>query len=282
MLGTLFVVATPIGNLEDLSARAIRVLSAVALIAAEDTRHTRRLLERYGITTPTTSLHAHNETGKAAQLVARLQAGDDVALVSDAGTPTVSDPGQPVVAAAWAAGLRVEPVPGPSAAVAALSVSGIPGNGFVFLGFPPHRGRERTEWFARVRAAASVAAALVFYEAPHRIMQTLAELQQHCGTPQVLVARELTKAHETILSGPLDVVAAQVEPRGEFTVVVRLDTLTTDDAEMPPAAEAVATAFAALTADGHTRRQALSALSRQFRLSAREVFRLLETAKEAR
>ena len=136
MAGTLFVVATPIGNLEDISARALRVLRGVAVIAAEDTRHTGHLLQRFGLTTPTTSLHEHNEHGKSEALVARLQAGDDVALVSDAGTPTVSDPGQHLIRRAHEGGIRVEPVPGPSALVAALSASGLRSDAFMFLGFP--------------------------------------------------------------------------------------------------------------------------------------------------
>src|SRR4051794_16270635 len=178
MAGTLFVVATPIGNLEDISARALRVLREVALIAAEDTRHTGHLLQRFALTTRTTSFHEHSEKGKAADLIARLQAGDSIALVSDAGTPTVSDPGSHLIRLAHEAGIRVEPVPGPSAVIAALSASGFAGEGFSFLGFPPSKGAERAAWFVRLAAAPAVAPAAVFYEAPHRIETTLLEIRQ--------------------------------------------------------------------------------------------------------
>src|SRR5436190_1141993 len=146
MTGTLFLVATPIGNLEDITARALRVLGEVALIAAEDTRRTSHLLARYAITTPTTSLHEHNEVQKTPSLVARLQAGDSIALVSDAGTPLMSDPGHHLVETAIEAGIRVEPIPGPSAIIAALSASGFPTKPFTFLGFPPARGKDRKQW----------------------------------------------------------------------------------------------------------------------------------------
>src|SRR2546428_230891 len=173
MPGTLFVVATPIGNLEDITARALRVLREVAIIAAEDTRRTARLLARYAITTPTTSLHEHNESRKSAELVARLERGDNLALVSDAGTPTVSDPGQRLVRDAIAAGVRVEPVPGPSAALAALSVSGLSGDTFTFLGFPPTRSTDRRQWFERLLR---VGGTVIFFEAPYRIHETLRQL----------------------------------------------------------------------------------------------------------
>src|SRR5262245_33189412 len=150
MPGTLYVVATPIGNLEDITLRALRVLREVTLIAAEDTRRTARLLQHYSISTPTTSLHEHNEHRKSRALVERLLAGESVALVTDAGTPVVSDPGASVVAAAHGAGIKVEPIPGPSAAMAALSASGLPADQFLFLGFPPSRSRERRAWLRAV------------------------------------------------------------------------------------------------------------------------------------
>src|SRR6185295_9846181 len=164
--GTMFVVATPIGNLEDITVRALRVLREVALIAAEDTRRTSHLLARHAITTPTTSLHEHNEAAKSASLVARLERGDSIALVSDAGTPTVSDPGGQLIRGALDAGIRVEPIPGPSAVLAALAASGLPTGSFTFLGFPPTKSKARTEWFERARR---VAGTLIFFEAPHRI-----------------------------------------------------------------------------------------------------------------
>src|SRR4029078_772610 len=148
---TLFVFATPIGNLEDITGRALRVLREASIIAAEDTRRTARLLARYAITTPTTSLHEHNEAQKAGLLVARLERSENVALVSDAGTPTISDPGHRLIRAAIDAGIRVEPIPGPNAATTALAVSGLPSDTFAFLGFPPTRSKDRTRWFERLR-----------------------------------------------------------------------------------------------------------------------------------
>src|SRR5471032_1610536 len=174
MPGTLFVVATPIGNLEDITVRALRVLREVAVIAAEDTRRTAHLLARHAITTSTTSLHEHNEAGKSGAMVARLLGGDDIALVSDAGTPTVSDPGGRLIRAAIDAGIRVEPIPGPSAILAALAASGLPTEAFSFLGFPPTRSKDRKQWFDRV---ALLRGTIVFFEAPHRIQATLHELQ---------------------------------------------------------------------------------------------------------
>src|SRR3954454_10043915 len=150
MPGTLFVVATPIGNLEDITVRALRVLREVAVIAAEDTRRTAHLLARHGIATPTTSLHEHNETTKSAAVVDRLRRGDDVALVSDAGTPTVSDPGTELIQASITAGIRVEPVPGPSAVLAALTASGFETDSFAFLGFPPIKSNDRKRWFEKL------------------------------------------------------------------------------------------------------------------------------------
>lgn len=283
MAGTLFVVATPIGNLDDLSPRAVRVLRSVAVIAAEDTRHTAHLLQRFGLTTPSTSLHEHNEHEKAGALIARLLAGEDVALVSDAGTPTVSDPGQHLVRRAHASGVRVEPVPGPSAIVTALSASGLPSSSFVFLGFPPTRQGERAAWFDRVAAAASVAPTLVFYEAPHRIESTLQELRDRFGDVELLLARELTKAHEEVRFSAVSALLPLSSARGEYTVVVNIgDTTKRELAANRPVAEAVPIEFGEMTEiGGMTRRQAITALSRRHRLSAREVYSLIEKAKNS-
>jgi 16S rRNA (cytidine1402-2'-O)-methyltransferase len=174
MPGTLFVVATPIGNLEDISARALRILREVTLIAAEDTRRTAHLLARYAIATPTTSLHQHNETGKSGSLVARLLDGDSIALVSDAGTPTISDPGMQLVNAAINGGIRVEPIPGASAALAILAVSGLPAEKFTFLGFPPTRATDRNDFFRELKESRRT---VVFFESPHRIRFTLRQLR---------------------------------------------------------------------------------------------------------
>jgi 16S rRNA (cytidine1402-2'-O)-methyltransferase len=225
MPGTLFVVGTPIGNLGDITTRALRVLGEVAVIAAEDTRRTARLLARYAISTPTTSLHAHNEYGKTSRLVDRLARGDSVALVSDAGTPTLSDPGAELVRAAAAAGARVEAIPGPSAVTTLLSVAGLSGPTFTFMGFPPRKGRERARWFEEVRSAGRT---VIFFEAPHRIRATLAELLRTSGDRQVVVGREMTKVREELLRGRLSqVISADFPDRGELTVAVDIG-LTTE------------------------------------------------------
>src|SRR6185295_7272847 len=204
MPGTLFVVATPIGNLEDITARALRDLGEVSLIAAEDTRRTSHLLTRYAITTPTTSLHEHNETRKAPSLVTRLLAGENVALVSDAGMPLMSDPGEELVRLAIDAGIRIEPIPGPSAITTALAVSGFTTQPFIFLGFPPTRSKDRREWFEELcRQTCTV----VFFESPHRIRETLIEVGASVGDCRAVVCRELTKVHEELVRGPISHVA---------------------------------------------------------------------------
>ncbi|ATD68712.1 16S rRNA (cytidine(1402)-2'-O)-methyltransferase [Luteimonas chenhongjianii] len=221
--GVLHVVATPIGNLGDLSPRAQDVLRSVDAICAEDTRHTRQLLGHFGIDRPLLALHEHNEDGLAARLVERLRAGDSLALVSDAGTPLVSDPGFRLVRAARAAGLRVSPVPGPSALIAALSVAGLPSDRFVFEGFLPAKAGARRE---RLQTLAAEPRTLLFYESSHRIEEMLADaVQAFGGTRPAVVARELTKLFETVLDGPLETLAARVaadadQRRGEFVVLV--------------------------------------------------------------
>jgi 16S rRNA (cytidine1402-2'-O)-methyltransferase len=278
MPGTLFVVATPIGNLEDISARALRVLREVALIAAEDTRRTHNLLSRYGITTRTTSLHEHNERGKTGGILDRLGRGEDVALVSDAGTPTVSDPGELLIKSAIESGIRVEPIPGPNAAIATLSVSGLPTGAFTFLGFPPTRSSDRARWFERLRTAGHT---VIFYESPHRLLETLEELQRLIGDRSIVIGRELTKAHEELVRGPISVVRSGLHHvAGEFTVVI--DMGDTPDLRIPaPLDAATARAeFGDLTNDGGlTRRQAISTLSKRHALPARRIYELLEASK---
>jgi len=219
MAGTLFVVATPIGNLEDITFRALRVLREVAVVAAEDTRRTGLLLRHFGISTRLVSLHSHNEGLKAARLVDRLLSGESVALVSDAGTPAISDPGAELVASAAAAGVRVEPVPGASAVMAAVSAAGSGAERFGFFGFPPTRGKDRNAWFeSLVRSTADGAA--VFFEAPHRIQSTLSELSDR-SIDRIVVFRELTKLHESTYRGSPAAVLGQLSVvAGEFTVVV--------------------------------------------------------------
>jgi 16S rRNA (cytidine1402-2'-O)-methyltransferase len=280
MPGTLFVVATPIGNLEDVTARALRVLRESAVIAAEDTRRTAHLLARYGITTPTTSLHEHNETRKAASLIDRLRAGDNVALVSDAGTPTVSDPGQRLIEGAIEAGVRVESIPGPSAVLTALAASGLPTDTFTFLGFPPTRSKDRKDWFEEVRKAGRT---VVFFEAPHRVRSTLEQLMVAVGDCRICLGRELTKVHEELVRGPIsDVLQAVSEPRGEYTVVADIGHITeyTGEAEASPADLAKELGYMTAT-EGFTRRRAISALARKHGLSPNRVYGLLEEAKKS-
>ena len=221
--GTLFVVATPIGNLGDLSPRALEALRTAGAVCAEDTRRTRQLLSHFGVERPLLALHEHNEEGIVARLVERLRTGESLALVSDAGTPLVSDPGYRLVRAARAAGVRVSPLPGPCAAIAALSVAGLASDRFAFEGFLPAKGNARRE---RLQRLAAESRTLVFYESSHRISATLADLADAFGADRpAVLARELTKLFETVLDGPLaelrDRVAADPDQRrGEFVLVV--------------------------------------------------------------
>ncbi|MGV8931997.1 MAG: 16S rRNA (cytidine(1402)-2'-O)-methyltransferase [Luteimonas sp.] len=222
--GTLHVVATPIGNLADLSARALDTLRAVAAICAEDTRHTRQLLAHFGVEKPLLALHEHNEDDIADKLVARMRAGDSLALVSDAGTPLISDPGFRLVRAARAAGIRVSPVPGASALVAALSVAGLPSDRFVFEGFLPAKAGARRE---RLAALAGETRTLIFYESAHRIEEALADgVIAFGGDRPAVIARELTKLFETVLDGSLAQLQARVagdanQRKGEFVWLVQ-------------------------------------------------------------
>ncbi|AMC99597.1 16S rRNA (cytidine(1402)-2'-O)-methyltransferase [Halomonas chromatireducens] len=220
--GTLYVVATPIGNLEDLSPRAARVLSEVAVIAAEDTRHTARLLRHLGLALPMLSLHEHNEAARVAQLDVRLVAGENIALVSDAGTPLISDPGFVLVRELRARGRRIVPVPGACALVAALSAAGLPTDRFLFQGFLPAKGGARR---LRLEGLAPREETLVFYESPHRIRDTLADIADVLGGRRVVLARELTKAFETFLDGSAEALLVRMEQdpdqaRGEFVIMI--------------------------------------------------------------
>jgi 16S rRNA (cytidine1402-2'-O)-methyltransferase len=221
MPGTLYIVATPIGNLEDISLRALRVLKEVSVIAAEDTRHTKKLLNHYDIRTPLVSYHEHNEKSAAPALVERVLGGESIALVSDAGTPGISDPGYRLTVAAAAAGARVSPVPGPAALIAALSVAGLPTDRFVFEGFLPEKAEQRKESLRLLRDEPRT---LVFYEAPHRLRDALRDLQEILGERRAIMARELTKLHEEILRGSLGEIGARMEAseaRGEIVLVVQ-------------------------------------------------------------
>ncbi len=222
-LGSLYVVATPIGNLDDISARALTILRSVALIAAEDTRHSARLMQHFGIGTPLAACHEHNERDQGGRFLARLLAGDDVALISDAGTPLISDPGYHLVRQARAAGIAVVPVPGACALIAALSAAGLPSDRFIFEGFLPAKAAGRR---ARLEQVKEEPRTLIFYEAPHRILECLQDMQSVFGDQRLaLLARELTKTFETLKGLPLAELAAWVaadsnQQRGECVVLV--------------------------------------------------------------
>lgn len=278
MAGTLFVVATPIGNLEDISLRALRVLREVDLIAAEDTRRTAKLLSHYGIHTPTLSFHAHNSRARLPQLLKRLGAGESIALVTDAGTPGVSDPGAELVAACRREGLTIDPIPGASAALVAAVGSGFPLNSVTFLGFPPYKAKARNEW---LRGLAASPHTLVFFEAPHRIGATLAELRERLGNRQICVGRELTKAHQEFIVGPADSgVFLSITRKGEFTVVIGPFVPETTSAP-PPSDESIAEMFRAIaqSGDGARKRATAGEVARRLGLTANEVYRALERTK---
>jgi 16S rRNA (cytidine1402-2'-O)-methyltransferase len=275
--GILSIVSTPIGNLEDITLRAVRVLREATLVACEDTRHTRKLLEHFGIPVRTVSYHEHNEATRAAELVEAVRRGERVALVSDAGTPLVSDPGYRVLRAVLEAELPVEVVPGPSALLTALTGSGLGGGDFYFGGFLPAKRTQRSRVLASLR---EIDAAIVFYEAPHRVVESLKEIAELLPGRDLCAARELTKLHEEWLRGAPADVARQLEARdsikGEFTLVLGRPRQQSGDAD----AEPVAVAIASATAAGVDRMTAMKELARARGLSKREVYRMLEETRE--
>jgi 16S rRNA (cytidine1402-2'-O)-methyltransferase len=219
-IGTLYIVATPIGNLEDITLRAIRILKEADVIAAEDTRHSQKLLSKYDIHTPLTSYHDHNKEEKAPVLVSRLMDGKNIALVSDAGTPGISDPGYFLINLAVDQKIPVVPIPGATAAIAALSVSGLPTDNFVFEGFLPSRHTARLRRLEELKAEKRT---LVFYEAPHRILAAMEDILQVLGDRKAVVTRELTKVHEEAIRGSLTEVLARLNSgstKGEFTIIL--------------------------------------------------------------
>jgi 16S rRNA (cytidine1402-2'-O)-methyltransferase len=274
MPGTLYLVATPIGNLADITYRAVETLRAADVIACEDTRQTRKLLEHYDIQRPLVSYHEHNESERSEDLIARLSAGGTVALVSDAGTPLISDPGYRVVRAAVEAGVTVVPIPGASAVLSALSASGLPTDRFTFHGFAPRKSGERQRLFATLLGSESVH---VFYESPHRILETLDDLVTALHDPEVVAARELTKVHEEFLRGTAGEVRAKLASRdairGEFTLVV-------GKPGVAPEIAGVATPerVAALEATGLSRMDAIKAVARERGLNKRDVYAQVEAA----
>jgi 16S rRNA (cytidine1402-2'-O)-methyltransferase len=267
MSGRLFLVATPIGNLEDITYRAVRVLREADAIACEDTRQTRKLLDHFGIARPTVSYHEHNEAERSEELAERLQGGQRIALVSDAGMPLVSDPGYRLVRAAIDRGIPVEPIPGPSAALTALAASGLPTDSFYFGGFLPPKAGQRAKV---LEALAGERATLVFYEAPHRIVESLEAIEQVLGARPVVVARELTKLHEEFLRGTAGEVRAELAGRdsvkGEITLLIGRATGPVESDT--PVEEAVE----ALVQSGISRMDAMKQVARQRGLSKREVY----------
>ncbi len=273
MVGTLYVVATPIGNLEDLTERASRVLREVNLVACEDTRHTRKLLNHVGSSVPAISYHEHNETTRAPEILKRLLAGELVALVSDAGTPLVSDPGYRLVTLCRKEGVAVIPVPGPSAVTAALSVCGLPTDRFLFLGFPPKRAAALREYLSE---AASVAATtLVFYVGPHDLISFLRAVVEHIGDRNVFLVREMTKVFETAYSGTASAVLRQAEseaPKGEYTLVIEAG-----EAQAPSTAgrvDAVAYVQGLMETRGLSQRDAVRTAAEDLGLAKRDVYSL--------
>ena len=278
MPGILFVVATPIGNLEDITLRALRVLREVDVIAAEDTRRTARLLARHAIATPTVSFHEHNIRTRLPQLISRLQRGDSIALVTDAGTPGVSDPGVELVQASIQAGVPVDPIPGVSAALTAAVASGFPLIPLTIFGFPPYRSKDRTAWLETVSKNPST---VTFFEAPHRIAETLRTAAPVLGDRPIMVGRELTKVHQEFLRGSAGDLAARLESRarGELTVVI---------GPMPEIAAAsvnqtdasVAELFGLITDNGAvSRRAAITQTARRLGMSVRDVYAAVERHK---
>ncbi len=271
--GILYLVGTPIGNLEDITLRAIRILKEVNLIAAEDTRRTGKLLQHFQINTPQISYHAHNQASRTTELISHLKQGESIALVTDAGMPGISDPGYEIVTAAIEANVNVVPIPGVTAALTALTVSGLPTDRFVFEGFLPVKGKERAK---RLKNLQQETKTLIFYEAPHRIITTLSDLGAILGTDRkIVLARELTKIHEEFWRGTIDEAIALYtkhrQPKGEYTLVVA----------GKPSAEALVLSEAELKAEleqllqqGMTRSQASRHLAQLTSLSRRQIYQL--------
>jgi 16S rRNA (cytidine1402-2'-O)-methyltransferase len=282
-MGTLYLVATPLGNLEDITLRALRILREAKTIAAEDTRHTRKLLNHFAIATPTISYHEHSGPAGIATVLAALAAGD-VALVSDAGTPAISDPGQDLIQAALSAGFPVVPIPGPSAVITALIASGLPASEFTFLGFLPRRSQERR---AHLLSVSHEPRTLVIYEAPHRLRACLDDLLAVLGDREACLARELTKVHEQWLRGTLSALKAryggQDDPRGEYTLVIAGASQASQlQIEEEPEALAIRARhrLRELLVAGSGTRDAAAIVARELGLPRREMYRLaLELAE---
>jgi 16S rRNA (cytidine1402-2'-O)-methyltransferase len=275
MAGTLYLVSTPIGNLEDITHRAVRILGEVDLIACEDTRHTKKLLNHYAIKTKTVSYHEHNERSRAEELLEQLRAGRNIAVVTDAGTPGISDPGFRLVRLAIDNLIRVEPVPGPSALIAALVASGLPSDEFFFGGFLPARSGARRTKLNELRG---IAATLVFYEAPHRIAETLKDAREIFGEREAVVARELTKLHEEVVRGKLSELvtrfSAKANARGEMVLIIDWQNSATDGETQAPTTS-IEALVAKFEQEGLDRRAALKKAARELGISRDEAYREL-------
>jgi 16S rRNA (cytidine1402-2'-O)-methyltransferase len=268
MTGTLYIIATPIGNLEDITFRAVRLLKEVALVAAEDTRHSRKLLTHFGISTPLTSYYDHNQSLKGERILAALREGKQVALISDAGTPCISDPGYQLVRDALAEGIKVVPIPGPCAAITALSAAGLPTNSFTFAGFPPNKEGKRRSFLASL---ANAHGTIVLYEAPHRLAATLADINTILGERQVVVARELTKIYEELLLGNTVQVRELVQngrERGEVVILIA----PADENTVVQEGLSTEEQLAAILAKGHTVKEAAALVAATTGLPRRELY----------
>jgi len=279
--GSLYLCATPIGNLEDITLRALRILREADVVAAEDTRHTRKLLNHYDIHTPLTSYHEHNRKGKGEKLIAMLKEGKNIALVSDAGTPGVSDPGEELVSLAVAEGITVVPVPGPSAVISALVCSGQPTGRFAFEGFLPRTKKERRRVMTRL---ASEERTIVFYESPHRVIKTLEEILELAGDRNIAVTRELTKVYEEIIRGSVSRVTdyfRAIPPKGEFTIV--LEGKRDEKAGLCNGINPDITAMVNnLVKEGRDKKQAMKEVAGALGISKREVYERFLREKEIR
>jgi 16S rRNA (cytidine1402-2'-O)-methyltransferase len=280
MSGTLYLVATPIGNLADITHRALQILKDVDLIACEDTRHTHKLLQHYGITTKTVSYHEHNEQQRTAQLVEQLKDGSDIAVVSDAGTPSISDPGFRLVRAAIENDVPVVPVPGPSALISALIAAGLPTDEFFFAGFLPSRSNARRTRLNELRA---VPGTLIFYEAPHRLVTTLKDAYEILGEREAVVARELTKLHEEIKRGRLSELSSYFEDndkaRGEIVVLIDRTVIAETTVKTESTIAALVDRF---EQEGMDHRAALKKAARELGLSRAEAYRKLVATKNTK
>lgn len=278
MAGTLYLIATPIGNLEDITHRAVRLLGEVEVIACEDTRHTKKLLNHYGINTRTISYHEHNERERSRELIERLRSGADVAVVSDAGTPGISDPGFRLARIAINSGVQVVPVPGASALISALVASGLPTDEFFFCGFLPARSGARRARLAQLR---SLPATLIFYEGPHRIAATLKDALEILGERQAVVARELTKMHEEIARGSLSELTARFSSpenaRGEMVLIIDRTVMPNETGSQSDAT--VSALVAEFESNGLDHRAALKKAARELGLSRDEAYRRLASER---